>query len=152
MGFILTRELGRLAKWLRILGFDAEYFQGSDNSSLIIRASRDERIIITRSSRNARIRLARVALVESEKIKEQLKELMLKLNLKLDPARMFTRCIICNTELKSVDKQLVKKRAPEYIFNSQQNFFSCPSCQRIYWQGSHWGNVAKILKEIDAPR
>ena len=63
---------------------------------------------------------------------------------------MFSRCTICNEALLKIDKEEVKDRAPKYVFEAKQDFTSCPKCQRIYWQGSHWGNVNQILKEISS--
>lgn len=148
MKFILTRELGRLAKWLRILGFDTEYYNKDNISSLIIQALRDNRIIITRNSRLPRSAGLKIVLVSSERLKEQVPEVLAALKIKLSDDKMFTRCIICNRELVSVEKETVKDKVPEYVFKTQEEFVACPGCERIYWQGTHWGNVAKSLKEI----
>ena len=148
MKFLLTRELGRLSKWLRILGFDAEYYNQDNVSTLIIQALRDNRIIITRNSRLPKPTGIRIVLISSEKINQQVPEVVGLLKLKLDSSRMFTRCIICNRELAPIDKHQVKDKVPEYVFNTQEEFVTCPRCQRIYWQGTHWGNVARTLEEI----
>lgn len=146
--FLLTRELGRLAKWLRILGYDTEYFNQDNISFLIIQALRDERIIITRNSHLPQSRGIRIVLIEAEKIKEQIRQVVNKLNIKPQEEIMFSRCIICNVELISVSKNEIKDRVPEYVFKTQEDYVSCPKCNRIYWQGSHWGNVKNILEEI----
>jgi uncharacterized protein with PIN domain len=145
---ILTRELGRLAKWLRILGLDAQYFAGDNSGSLIIEALRSERIILTRNSRLPQARGVKIVLLKEERIKAQLAEVLK--SLKFQPRRedMFTRCIICNEELAAAAKEKVKDRVPEYVFKTQEDFVSCPKCQRVYWQGTHWGNVTKTLSQI----
>lgn len=148
MKFILTRELGRLAKWLRILGFDAEYFKQENLSSVIIEALRDDRIILTRNHHLPKSTGLRIVLIEAEKIKAQVAEALKKIDIKPSSEKMFSRCIICNEELVDVDKEKVKDKVPEYVFKSQDEFITCPKCQRIYWQGTHWGNVATTLKEI----
>ena len=148
MKFILTRELGRLAKWLRILGFDTEYFKEANISSLIIQALRENRVIITRNHRLPRSAGLRIVLIKEEKLKEQLREVLKALEISLDSVLMFSRCIICNEELVEIAKDQIKDRVPEYVFNTQKDFISCPKCERIYWQGTHWGNVETILKEI----
>lgn len=149
MKFILTPELGRLAKWLRILGFDTVYC--SENfASLLIQALRDSRVILTRNARlvdkAAGVRLVHI---NSDEVSEQLKQVLAGLNIKLDKDTMFSRCLICNAELKEIEKQSVKQKVPEYVFKTQNEFFTCVSCGRIYWSGTHWGNVAKTLKEIE---
>ena len=148
MKFILTKELGRLAKWLRILGFDSLYFKEGNLSSLVIKALQDERVILTRNHRLPKVRAVQAVQLKSESIKEQLKETFKALNIKPDFAMMFNRCTICNEQLKPIDKQKVKEKVPEYVFKTQDSFFACPSCRRLYWQGTHWGNVTEILKDI----
>jgi len=148
MKLLLTRELGRLAKWLRILGFDTEYFKEANISSLIIQALRENRVIITRNHRLPRSAGLRIVLIKEEKLKEQLREVLKALEISLDSVLMFSRCIICNEELVEIAKDQIKDRVPEYVFNTQKDFISCPKCERIYWQGTHWGNVETILKEI----
>jgi uncharacterized protein with PIN domain len=149
MKFILTRELGRLAKWLRILGFDTLYFNQDNPGSLIVQALRDERIILTRNQRLPQARGVQIIRIRAETLKGQIPQVVEALNIKLDAQRMFTRCILCNEALTNTEKEKVKGRVPEYVFATQNDFVSCPKCKRIYWQGTHWGNVVDTLKEID---
>jgi uncharacterized protein with PIN domain len=148
MKFILTKELGRLSNWLRILGFDTVYFNQDNLSSLIIQALRDNRIIVTRNHRLPRSSGIKILLIEAEKIKEQIHEVLKALKITPASSMMFTRCIICNERLVEIDKEQVKAKVPEYIFKTQSDFITCPVCKRIYWQGTHWGNVQNTLKEI----
>jgi len=148
MRFILTKELGRLAKWLRILGFDSVYFNQGNLSSLVIKALQDNRLILTRNHHLPKVRAVRLLQLKSETIKEQLKETLEALSLKPDADKMFTRCIICNEELAQTERQNVKGKVADFVFQSQDKFLTCPKCRRIYWQGTHWGNVTKILEEI----
>ena len=148
MKFILTKELGRLSKWLRILGFDTVYYNQDNLSSLIIQALRDERIILTRNQRLPQARGLKIVLIKNEKIKKQVAEILQTLKIVLEPEMMFSRCILCNTELVYITKDEVKDKVPEYVFNTQEDFLTCPQCNRIYWQGTHWGNVQETLEEI----
>ena len=148
MKLILTKELGRLTKWLRILGFDAAYFNQDNLSSLIIQALRDERIILTRNQRLLRPGGIKIVLIQGERIKEQINEVFKKLDIQPNSEMMFSRCIICNVELMDIDKEKIKDKVPEYVFKTQDDFVTCLQCNRIYWQGTHWGNVVKTLKEI----
>lgn len=148
MKFLLTKELGRLVKWLRILGFDTLYFKEDNFGTLIIEALRDERIILTRSHRLPASRGVKIVLIQAEILKEQLKEVLAALKIKPDADKMFSRCIICNEELAEVAKEKIKDRVPEYVFRTQEDFITCPRCKRIYWQGTHWGNVTKTIEEI----
>jgi uncharacterized protein with PIN domain len=148
MKFILTKELGRLVKWLRILGYDSEYFKQDKTSSLFILALRDERIIVTRNQRLSQPRGVKIIVLKAEVLKAQLGELLKALNIALDKGIMFSRCSVCNTGLKPIEKQEVKHKVPAYVYQNQEKFTTCPACQRIYWQGTHWGNVSQALKEI----
>jgi len=149
MRLLLTKELGRLAKWLRILGYDAAYFKEHNSGSLIIQALREERIILTRNQHLPQSKGIRIIFIQNERIKEQIAETMSVLNIKPQPEMMFTRCIICNEELVDIEKEKIKDKVPEYVYKTQEGFITCPKCNRIYWQGTHWGNVTKTLKEIN---
>ena len=148
MKFLLTKELGRLAKWLRILGYDTLYFNQDNLSSLIIQALRDNRIILTRNHRLPQSRGVKILLIKAERIKEQMPQVLETLKLEPDSGKMFSRCIICNEELVGIDKEKVKDKVPEYVFKTQEDFVTCPKCKRIYWRGTHWGNVEQTLKEV----
>lgn len=149
MKFILTKELGRLSKWLRILGYDTAYFSQENLSSLLIEALRDDRIILTRNQSLSKTTGVKTLLVKSERFKEQIGQVLKELNIKLDSEIMFSRCIICNVELEDIDKAKIKDKVPEYVFKTQEDFITCPKCQRIYWQGTHWGNVKTLISQID---
>ncbi len=149
MKFLLTKELGRLAKWLRLLGYDTEYTGEHKASTLIIRALQEGRILITRNHRLPEARGVKALVIENEKIREQVLEVMKLLKIKPASAMMFRRCIICNTGLAPAAKERIKDRVPEYVFQTQEDFVTCPKCRRVYWQGTHWGNVRDTLNEID---
>jgi len=149
MKFLVTNELGKLALWLRILGFDTDYFRDPNLSALIIQALKDERIILTRNHRLPKKSGIKIIRIKSEKVKEQLKEVLKELNASINRDIMFTRCTICNSALKALDKENARNRVPEHVFETQNNFFTCPDCKRIYWEGTHWGNVVNVLKEIE---
>ena len=148
MKFLATRELGRLAKWLRILGFDTAYFRDDNKSSLIITALREDRMILTRNKILLKDKALKILFVKSEDLKEQLKQLIKDSNIKINPKDMFTRCILCNKVLSEVAKENVADKIPEYVFQTQEVFCRCGQCGRIYWQGTHWGNVTATLEEI----
>jgi uncharacterized protein len=147
--FILTRELGRLAKWLRILGFDTVYFNRSNRASLVITALREDRIIVTRNLRLPAPKGVKLVSLKGDLLDDQLKQLLAKLEVKPDKSRLFSRCTICNAELVSVAKEKVKDKVPEYVLKTQEDFLQCPTCNKIYWSGTHWGNVLNTLQGID---
>jgi len=149
MKFIVTKELGRLARWLRILGFDTEYFSSSNRSSLIIISLRDERIILTRDSRMSPVSGVRILKVKHDELKQQLAQVMKELNIKLNEKLLFTRCVLCNKELKTTEKKSIKGRVPDYVYETQSDFVICPECKRVYWQGTHWGKAHELLAEVN---
>ena len=148
MKFILTSELGRLAKWLRILGLDALYIESKNRSQLIITSLQEGRVILTRDQRMSPVSGIRILKIRDDHVRKQLKQVLDELDIKLKDAGLFTRCVICNRQLKDIEKEKIKGKVPEYVYNSQQDFVICPECGRVYWQGSHWGNVRKLLEEV----
>ena len=93
MKFILSRELGRLCKWLRILGYDAEYFKKENKGLLLVEAMRDDRTIVTRNSRMGQARGVRIIKIKSDRIKEQLRQVLAELRTGPKEKSMFSRCI-----------------------------------------------------------
>ena len=148
MKFLASQELGRLAKWLRILGFDTVYFKDNNKSSLIITAMRENRIVLTRNNIILKDKALKTIFVKSQKVKDQLKEVFSNLSIEPDEDLMFSRCTVCNSQLESLDKEKAKPDVPEYVFQTQNEFYRCKVCSRIYWRGTHWGNVKEALKEI----
>ena len=143
--FIFTKELGRLTKWLRILGFDTEYYNSDNIGTLIVSALRDKRIIVTRRKK---IDSLKTVVIESDEIRGQIRELINKLNLTIDESLMFSRCTICNELIEEVFKEEIRSKVPPYVYETQKNFYQCRKCKKVYWQGTHWGNVQRYLKEI----
>ena len=146
MKFIATDELGRLAKWLRILGFDTVLEK--DKRSIVIRSLREGRVILTRDSKMSRFSGVRLAKIESDFVEEQLERLIKELDLKIDADRLFTICVLCDEKLIEVKKEDVKGRVPDYVFDTQEVFMRCPKCRKIYWQGTHWELVNKFLGKV----
>ncbi len=137
-----------MAKWLRILGYDSKFYQEDNLSTLVITALREERIILTRNSRMTRFPGPRVVKIDSDFVDKQIKQVILQLKLKTKPQDMFTLCTICNVQLKETAGLKIKNRVPEYVYQTQRDFLICPRCRRVYWQGTHWGNVKKYLGKI----
>ncbi len=148
MKFILTKELGRLAKWLRILGYDSSFYRQDNLSTLVITALREERAILTRNSRISRFPGPRIVKIKSDFVAQQIKQVIVELKLKPKQKDMFTRCVICNIGLEEIAKSRVKNKVPEYVYQTQKDFVACPQCKKVYWQGTHWGNAREYLEKI----
>jgi uncharacterized protein len=146
--FLAAIELGRLCKWLRILGYDCEYFKENSLVSLTIKSLREERVILTRNARLSAGAGYRVARIKSDLVKEQLKQALDDLRLEPEAAAMFTRCVICNLSLDPIEKKEAKDRVPDFVYEANEVFMICPGCRRVYWHGTHWGNVREYLDGI----
>jgi len=145
MRFVCDVMLGRLAKYLRILGFDAVYARDEAALEYYGRGA-DDPIFLTRRTKVTRF--ANAVRIRSESAREQLKEISGLIRSSLEPESVFNRCIECNTELTEVDKTEVESRVPEFVYHQYARFKQCPSCKRVYWEGSHGAGMVEILKEI----
>lgn len=143
--FICDVMLGRLAKYLRILGFDAEYVRnGADLEHYA--AGAEDRIFLTR--RSGPTGFARTLLLRSEVTREQLREMAGLIRSCIRPEQILGRCIRCNMELIVVDKKEVESLVPEFVYHQYVRFKRCPTCGRVYWEGSHRSGMDRLLKEI----
>ncbi len=143
--FIVTKELGKLAKWLRILGYDSVYYDGKETAGLVIQALRDKRVLITRSSALTKYTGVQVVVVRSDHVEEQLEQVTRELGLLLDEELLFQRCVECNAPLEDISKKKVEGKVPEYVFETQERFKRCPQCDKVFWKGTHWDMVKKWL-------
>lgn len=143
MRFIVSDELGRLLKWLRILGFDTVLEK--NKADLVVKSLREERIILTRDSKISRFTGIRVVKIDSDFVEEQLEQLIRILDLKIDRNNLFSICVLCNEALEVAEKDSVKGKVPQYVFKTQEDFMRCPKCGKIYWRGTHWALVNKFL-------
>ncbi len=148
MKFLVTKELGRLCKWLRILGYDCEYFIEDNLVSLTIKSLQEDRVILTRNARLSQRAGFKVVHINSDLVKGQLRQVLDVLKLKIGEEEMFTRCVICNVLLEDIERQEAEDKVPPFVYKTQEDFVKCPKCGKVYWQGTHWGNVKKYLREV----
>ncbi len=145
--FMLDAMLGRLARWLRILGCDVVFEAEIPDAALVRRALEEERVILTRDrALPEEWRVPRVLIVESESPLAQLQQVVRAFELDWR-ARLFTRCSRCNTELAPVAREDVAAQVPPRVFCAQERFFRCASCGRVYWGGSHSERMRRVLDE-----
>jgi len=141
--FLVDAMLGRLAKWLRILGYDALYDPSWDDAHLVRLARAENRILLTRDVQLARRKGVRVVWVASEALEPQLDQLHDQLG--VVAFAPWTRCPVCNSPLLSVPRDEAWGQVPPYVFVSQQSFRLCPRCDRFYWQGTHREHMQALL-------
>jgi uncharacterized protein with PIN domain len=145
--FVADKMLGRLVRWLRIIGQDVTYGPHLTGNGLIRAARKEGRVILTRDRRLAKKKdLPEHLLLDSDGFREQLKQVIQAYQ--LDPlSAILTRCAECNSLLESMPKEKVKEKVPAYVFATQEKFSVCRSCQRIYWPATH---PQKMLEELKA--
>jgi uncharacterized protein with PIN domain len=145
--FIADCHLGKLAKYLRMMGFDTLYFTQIDDNDLITLAIEQKRTILTRDRALAKRRNIPVLFLDSIETKEQLQSLFSRFPLKEHPLP-FSRCLVCNTPLQVIEKSEVLHRVPEKVQRCFFHFEYCPFCDRIYWHGDHYRRMQQFLARI----
>ena len=147
--FLADCMLGRLAKWLRILGYDTAYFSDITDEKLVHRALHEGRVILTRDTHLIKRKLARrCLLIQSDQVLEQLKQVIEEFKLKAPNRGILRRCLLCNTPLSAISKKRVRGRVPPYVYKTQRSFAYCSRCDRIYWRGTHINRVFDRLSKL----
>lgn len=145
MKFICDAMLGKLAKYLRILGFDAIYSKNA-NILEVYQSSQDPPYFLTRRAKAFAYR--RVILIKSDRVRDQISEIRDLIRPSIDPVKIMNRCIVCNAELADVDKINVEQKVPEFVYHQYRQFRECPKCGKVYWEGSHASGMARLVEEI----
>lgn len=147
--FLADAMLGRLATWLRILGYDAEYCR-ADDDTLLRRARDEERILLTRDTGILRRRqLPPHLFIQSDHVTAQVGQVVRTLGLdpSVPPAR---RCPRCNVVLELRTKAEAAGRVPEFVWSHHDSFWGCPTCGRIYWPGTHRQRMDETIRSLIA--
>lgn len=146
--FILDVHLGKLAAYLRLLGFDASYSNHYREAEIAEIASTEDRILLTRSAALLkRYRGTPGFKVNSTTPYEQIKEVLDHFHLK-GLTEPFSRCMVCNGKLTRVSKENVKALLPPKAILYFYEFYKCQGCERIYWKGSHYGKMLNLVKRL----
>lgn len=145
--FAADRMLGRLAKWLRVLGQDVIYGRHLSGAGLIYVARQENRIILTRDRRLPVRQRQDFLLIESDHHREQLRQVVRQFNLSCGDG-LLKRCLACNSLLQARSKDSVKDKVPSYVVSTQEQFSSCPGCRRIYWPATHRQKMLQELKSL----
>lgn len=146
--FAAEKTLGRLTKWLRLLGFDTLY-ESELSDKKIIEILENDRILLTRTRRIQKQFASRnLIFVESDHLSQQLKQIFRELDIKAAQTRPFSRCLQCNASIVIVEKAAIWGRVPDYIFEIHDRFQECPECDRIYWPGSHTRRSLEKIRQL----
>ena len=143
--FIADCHLGKLAKYLRLMGFDTLYFKTIDDNDLIELANSRKRIILTRDKALHKRENAPSFYLDSINNLEQLQALQEQFYIKNN--NLSARCIVCNTKLQTIQKSKIEERLPPKVKNYFSEFEICKRCDRIYWHGDHY---KRMMRTVDA--
>ena len=148
--FLADGMLGKLTRWLRMLGHDVVYAGSTNDNELILKAKKENRILLTRDVelyKRAISKGAEVFLLESPNQIMNLAQTAkhFKLSLEINPA--LSRCPKCNTKIKPVEKEEVEGKVPKKTLVHYDDFWQCPNCQQVYWRGAHWKKIEQTLIE-----
>ncbi|MBN1176765.1 MAG: Mut7-C RNAse domain-containing protein [Dehalococcoidales bacterium] len=150
--FIVDHNVGKLAKWLRMMGYDSLFFDGEDDTQMVRQALAEGRMILTRDAGIMKRRVVhngrlKALLIESEEPERQMRQVMDRLHLNIN-LRPFTLCLECNHPLVERSREEVKDRVPPHVFKTQAQYMECPACRRIYWRGTHWEAMTRKLEKL----
>lgn len=150
--FMVDINVGNLAKWLRIMGFDALLFNYKDDNQMIITALSEDRILLTRDTQLMKRRIItnkylEAILIHSDDPEQQLKQLISSIKL-ANNIKPFSICLECNQPLEEKGKEQIRDEVPPYILETQSKFKQCPSCYRVYWRGTHWERMKNKLEGL----
>jgi uncharacterized protein with PIN domain len=149
MQFAADRMLGRLARWLRLLGQDVVYGPHLSGRSLMHAARRERRLLLTRDRRLVdRRECPSHLLIESDHFREQLRQVVAAVDL-TGRLAILGRCLECNVELCEVDRSRVRERVPAYVWDTQRRFTTCARCNRVFWGATH---IERMRAELASMR
>jgi len=140
--------LGKLAKWLRLLGYDTTFYRGRADKPFLQAAQREGRVALTRVREFAgRQFQGRLLIIKADTYEDQLREVFHALKLKADPGSFLCLCLKCNERLVKVSRREVEGLVPNYIFEHQTEFRICRICRGIFWPGTHGEHARRYLIE-----
>jgi uncharacterized protein len=146
--FVADVMLGRLAKWLRIAGFDVLYSNKFTDDELIAISNLERRVLLSRDTRLlVRKPVREFIFLKSQDIQKQIRQVFETLHIsRLDSP--LTRCLSCNEALIETPRELVRERVPAFVYQTQSRFKSCPSCGKVFWAGTHRSAVVHTLRKL----
>jgi uncharacterized protein len=145
MKFVCDASLGRLARYLRLLGLDAVYIKKGEQ----VEAYKDEKeepFFLTRG--RSPVRYSKTVHITSNEVMDQLSEIRDLIRPLLHWEKALKRCLVCNRELLPAGKDEIEHLVPEFVFHHCDRFMVCPACSKVYWEGSHVQNMQRLVKEV----
>lgn len=152
MKFVADGMLGKLTRWLRMLGQDVEYSNQMDDSELLKTANKKRRVLLTKDIelyKRASARNIETFYVEGRTEAEKVAEIAGRFEIPLKINMEKSRCPACNARIKPIPKKDVTEKVEKNTFAFYNEFWTCPKCGKIYWQGAHWGNIQATLEKAE---
>jgi len=150
--FIADGMLGKLTRWLRMLGQDVKYSNKLDDAALLYIAKKERRVLLTRDLELYQRAIAKgidAFYVEGKTEAERLSTLARRFNTPVVIDLKNSRCPLCNTKLRSARKEELADKVEKNTFTYYNDFWKCPKCGQIYWQGAHWERIRATLEEAE---
>ena len=151
--FFVDAMLGNIARKLRLLGYDSQYFSDIYDEKLIDSAKKEKRIIISKDEeliKRAQKHGIRSIYITKEYEVEQFFEIITSVNLKRFQINGdIARCPKCNSLTESIDKELIKEKIPYRVLKSNDKFWICKYCNQVYWEGTHIKNMQEFVGKIN---
>lgn len=149
--FLADCNVGRLARWLRVLGYDAVYEPLLPDAQIVARALAEGRVLLTRDADMMQRKViaggaVRALLLRNDRVQDQVRQVLAELA--LEPVQPLSRCLDCNAELEPRAKAAVAGRLPPYVYATQERFSECPQCARVFWPGTHWERMRERIAAL----
>ncbi|HPQ67819.1 MAG TPA: Mut7-C RNAse domain-containing protein [bacterium] len=151
--FLADKTVGRLAKWLRLLGYDCRTLDSSDVEEILLAIKEDTRTLLTKNTKFLAIEKNEILFIKSDDITQQLKQVIMEYSLSIECERFLSVCSVCNVPVVDVETESVRGLVPPFVFATRKTFRRCPQCGRLYWAGTHKTRMIDRLKEtLDSER
>ena len=150
MKFLVDSMLGKLSRWLRMLGYDVIYDVKLNDSDLLALAKKENRVLLTKDLELYKRAIARgidAYYSEGKSEADRLAELSKRYGVILEVNMDRAYCPICNTKLQPTPKEKLSNELQKNTFIHYDDFWKCPNCGQIYWQGSHWKQITSTLND-----
>ncbi len=150
MKFVADGMLGKLARWLRLLGYDVTYSSTAEDAELLLVAKKENRALLTRDLELYKQAIGKgidAFYLTGLTIEEKLAELARRYGISLEVDMTKSRCTKCNTKVKPTEKETVIGKIERNTLLHYEEFWTCPKCGQIYWQGAHWTKIEKALSK-----
>ena len=146
--FFADVMLGRLAKWLRILGYDTAYDPNISSQELVSKARSEGRIVLTRNKKLTKtLSSSEYIFIEYNRFDDQLKQVVKELDLDIS-SELFTRCIECNEAIVFTRREEIEGEVPDFIYKRYEEFSKCLKCGRVFWPGTHINRAEEVIKSL----